>query len=63
MQNVHRIVRMNSRVRICERKYKIVCPFHLERTQSCVVDEETMTYYCFSCKKAGSVDWKWKEKL
>lgn len=60
MTNVYRLVRMNSRIRICPQKYKIVCPFHLERTPSCVVNEKTMTYYCLSCGKSGDVDWKLK---
>jgi len=60
---IFRIVRMNTRVNIGGKKYLIVCPFHLERTRSCEVDEETMTYYCYSCGKKGDVEWKVRRQV
>lgn len=62
MQNVYRIVRMKTRVNIDNDKYLMVCPFHLERTASCEVNERTMTYHCHSCGKMGKVDWKPRRK-
>jgi len=56
--NVIRIVRMSTRINMGDKKYMIVCPFHLERTRSCEVNEKTMTFYCFSCGKKGDIGWK-----
>lgn len=32
------------------------CPFHKDRTPSCVVDIKRGTFHCFGCGKAGSAD-------
>lgn len=37
------------------RKFKLVCPFHTEKTPSCSVDDEKGLFQCFGCKAAGSV--------
>lgn len=37
------------------RTQKCLCPFHLEKTPSLVVYENTQSFYCFGCGKGGDV--------
>lgn len=38
--------------------YVALCPFHTEKTPSCVISPEKNLYHCFGCNAAGSVlDW------
>ncbi|PVZ84726.1 DNA primase [Serratia sp. S1B] len=38
--------------------YVTLCPFHREKTPSCVISPEKNLYHCFGCGAAGSVlDW------
>lgn len=37
------------------RNQKCLCPFHLEKTPSCVVYQETQSFYCFGCGAGGDV--------
>lgn len=37
------------------RNKKCLCPFHLEKTPSLVVYEETQSFYCFGCGAGGDV--------
>ncbi len=32
----------------------ILCPFHKEKTPSCVLNTEKKTFYCFGCEKHGT---------
>lgn len=39
----------------------LLCPFHQEKTPSCVISPEKNLYHCFGCGAAGSVvDWMMK---
>ena len=35
--------------------YKCLCPFHSERTPSCMVYTDTENFYCFGCGAGGDV--------
>lgn len=35
--------------------YKCLCPFHSERTPSCMVYTDTESFYCFGCGAGGDV--------
>lgn len=35
------------------RNKKCLCPFHLEKTPSLVVYEDTQSFYCFGCGTGG----------
>ena len=37
------------------REYKCLCPFHSEKTPSCVVYTDTESFYCFGCGAGGDV--------
>lgn len=38
--------------------FKVLCPFHDEKTPSCVISPEKNLYHCFGCDAGGSVlDW------
>lgn len=37
------------------RYLKCNCPFHLEKTPSCVVYQDTQSFYCFGCGAGGDV--------
>lgn len=37
------------------RNQKCLCPFHLEKTPSLVIYEETQSFYCFGCGVGGDV--------
>ncbi|EJP4037095.1 toprim domain-containing protein [Salmonella enterica] len=38
--------------------FKVLCPFHDEKTPSCVISPEKNLYHCFGCNAGGSVlDW------
>lgn len=37
------------------RNVKCLCPFHLEKTPSCCVFEDTQSFYCFGCGAGGDV--------
>lgn len=36
-------------------KEAILCPFHQEKTPSCVIDHSAGTFFCFSCAKTGNL--------
>lgn len=36
-------------------KYKARCPFHVEKTPSLVIFEDSQTYHCFGCGESGDV--------
>ncbi|WJM81107.1 DNA primase [Pectobacterium brasiliense] len=41
--------------------YVVLCPFHQEKTPSCVISPEKNLYHCFGCDAGGSVlDWVMK---
>ncbi|MCL6371249.1 toprim domain-containing protein [Pectobacterium polaris] len=41
--------------------YAVLCPFHQEKTPSCVISPEKNLYHCFGCDAGGSVlDWVMK---
>ncbi|MFU9137818.1 CHC2 zinc finger domain-containing protein [Erwinia tasmaniensis] len=43
------------------RDFVLLCPFHQEKTPSCVISPEKNLYHCFGCGAAGSVvDWMMK---
>lgn len=33
----------------------VLCPFHIERTPSCVIDYKRLQFICLSCHRAGPV--------
>jgi hypothetical protein len=35
-------------------KWTVVCPFHGERTPSCVIDTVAKQFHCFGCGRTGS---------
>lgn len=37
------------------RELVLLCPFHKERTPSCFISTKTGQFYCFGCKKGGSL--------
>lgn len=37
------------------RDMALLCPFHEEKTPSCVISPEKNLYHCFGCGAAGSV--------
>ena len=37
------------------RNKKALCPFHLEKTPSFVIYEDTQSFYCFGCGAGGDV--------
>lgn len=37
-------------------KYKALCPFHIEKTPSFVIDENKGVYHCFGCGKEGKAE-------
>ena len=39
----------------CCKKNVILCPFHKEKTPSCIVDFKNETYRCLSCGKTGTI--------
>lgn len=40
------------------RDFVVLCPFHEEKTPSCVISPEKNLYHCFGCNAGGSVlDW------
>ena len=34
----------------------VLCPFHEEKTPSCVIDLNKKTYHCMGCGKKGKLD-------
>jgi hypothetical protein len=34
-------------------RIKVLCPWHAERTPSCLGDLKAGTYYCLGCRKHG----------
>ena len=41
--------------------YVVLCPFHDDKTPSCVISPKTNLFHCFGCGEAGSViDWVMK---
>jgi len=41
--------------------YAVCCPFHEEKTASCIISPKTNLFHCFGCGAAGSViDWVMK---
>lgn len=35
--------------------YKVLCPFHEEKTQSFTIDQKNKLYYCFGCGDGGNI--------
>jgi len=35
--------------------YKILCPFHTEKTPSLLLNDQRGTYYCFGCGESGNI--------
>lgn len=52
-------VRDIGRAKDISRKVSVPCPWHEEKSPSCVIDIDTMKYHCFGCGKEG--DWKWQD--
>ncbi|ADP11515.1 DNA primase [Erwinia sp. Ejp617] len=49
------------RLRLQGRDRVLLCPFHQEKTPSCVISPDKNLYHCFGCGAAGSVvDWMMK---
>ncbi|MDR1673915.1 MAG: DNA primase, partial [Oscillospiraceae bacterium] len=48
MQSYTKLVRRGNR-------YVCLCPFHSEKTPSCVVYPETRSFFCFGCRVGGDV--------
>ena len=41
--------------------YVVLCPFHDDKTPSCVISPKTNLFHCFGCGEGGSViDWVMK---
>lgn len=40
---------------LSENKYRALCPFHVEKTPSLIINNENQLWYCFGCKKGGTV--------
>ena len=44
------------------KKYKILCPFHEEKTPSLILNDDLGTFFCFGCGTSGGI-YKFKNKL
>lgn len=49
------IISQDIQIKKQGRGYIALCPFHKEKTPSFQIDDENRYYYCFGCKKTGSV--------
>ena len=36
--------------------YTVCCPFHEEKTPSCLINTRNMKYHCFGCGKDGEIE-------
>ena len=36
---------------------KLLCPFHTEKTPSCIIDYRTLRFHCFGCGVTGNVEY------
>lgn len=54
--DVYYLVEKDKAKRVGYHEYLISCPYHEETTPSCLVNECSKTFYCFSCAGAGTLD-------
>lgn len=50
---IKKIINFYKLLRLGPKYEAIICPFHTEKTGSCMVSEDD--YYCFGCGKKGSL--------
>lgn len=44
-------------MKLFKKKWKaICCPFHYEKTPSCMINEEHNKWYCFGCGEGGNLE-------
>ena len=36
--------------------YMVLCPYHKEKTPSCIINTKTMIFHCFGCGKRGEIE-------
>lgn len=49
------LLKNNVDFKIVSGEYRILCPFHQEKTPSCFISEELRAFHCFGCQAKGDL--------